>query len=62
MQKYKTLSAPLLINSAEVDEAFPTESQIAADKILGEGQFAAGYKRLCVVLVFAAGILSNVSI
>lgn len=37
--------APLLINSCEVDQAFPLEAQAQADAILGDGKFAPGYKR-----------------
>ena len=45
-QKYKALSkAPLLINSCEVDPAFPLENQAMADEILGGGKFAPGYER-----------------
>jgi len=46
LEKYKATSqAPLLINSCEIDQAFPKESQEIADKIFGEGQFAPGYER-----------------
>ncbi|TDL21686.1 alpha/beta-hydrolase [Rickenella mellea] len=46
LQKYKAHSqAPLLINSCEVDRAFPQEAQKAADDILGDGKFAPGYER-----------------
>ncbi|KAI0630616.1 alpha/beta-hydrolase [Trametes polyzona] len=37
--------APLLINSCEVDRAFPLEAQAKADEILGGGKFAPGYER-----------------
>ncbi|KAG1823956.1 Alpha/Beta hydrolase protein [Suillus subaureus] len=37
--------APLLINSCEVDQAFPTAAQAKADEIFGDGKFAPGYKR-----------------
>lgn len=46
LEKYKALSkAPLLINSCEVDPAFPLENQAMADEILGGGKFAPGYER-----------------
>lgn len=38
--------ASLLINSCEVDQAFPQESQAKADEIFGEGKYAPGYQRL----------------
>jgi dienelactone hydrolase len=45
-QKYAAVSkAPLLINSCEVDNAFPLAAQEQADAILGGGKFAPGYKR-----------------
>lgn len=45
-QKYvSTSTAPLLINSCEVDQMFPAESQEIADKLFGEGKFAPGYRR-----------------
>ncbi|EIW59825.1 alpha/beta-hydrolase [Trametes versicolor FP-101664 SS1] len=37
--------APLLINTCEVDAAFPLEAQAQADEILGGGKFAPGYER-----------------
>lgn len=37
--------APLLLNSCEIDPAFPAEDQTAADEILGDGKFAPGYLR-----------------
>ena len=46
MKKYRDEStAPLLINSCEVDWSFPPESQKIADEILGGGKFAPGYER-----------------
>jgi len=46
-EKYKELSkAPLLINSCEIDNTFPKESQAIADELMGGGKFAPGYKRL----------------
>ncbi|KAJ7242374.1 Alpha/Beta hydrolase protein [Mycena haematopus] len=45
-EKYATVSkAPLLINSCEVDSAFPLEAQAQADAILGDGKFTPGYHR-----------------
>ena len=45
-QKYaSTVTAPLLINSCEVDSRFPKEAQEMADEILGGGKFTPGYKR-----------------
>jgi hypothetical protein len=45
-QKYLSISkAPLLINSCEIDSLFPAESQVLADKILGNGKFAPGYRQ-----------------
>ncbi|KAF9535069.1 alpha beta-hydrolase [Crepidotus variabilis] len=38
-------SAPLLINSCEIDPYFSHEAQAKADEILGEGKFEPGYKR-----------------
>jgi len=44
IEKYKSTStAPLLINSCEVDQQFPVEAQPKADKIMVG--FAPGYKR-----------------
>ncbi|KAI0053183.1 dienelactone hydrolase endo-1,3,1,4-beta-D-glucanase [Auriscalpium vulgare] len=46
LDKYATTSkAPLLINSCEVDKAFPPDKQAKADAVLGEGKFAPGYRR-----------------
>ncbi|OCH96371.1 alpha/beta-hydrolase [Obba rivulosa] len=46
LEKYREQSkAPLLINSCEVDRAFPQEMQQKADEILSDGKFAPGYKR-----------------
>ncbi|EMD39198.1 hypothetical protein CERSUDRAFT_81960 [Gelatoporia subvermispora B] len=46
LEKYRDQSkAPLLINSCEIDRAFPSEMQQKADEILGGGKFAPGYKR-----------------
>ncbi|KAF8626701.1 hypothetical protein AX15_004725 [Amanita polypyramis BW_CC] len=45
-QKYATIAkAPLLINGSTHDFMFPLESQIVADKFLGN--FAPGYRREC---------------
>lgn len=38
--------APLLINSCDIDEQFPAESCAFADKLLGEGKYTPGYKRV----------------
>ena len=38
-------TAPLLINSCEVDAAFPIDDQRKADEYLGDGKYKAGYKR-----------------
>ncbi|TBU47535.1 alpha/beta-hydrolase [Dichomitus squalens] len=46
LKKYfEVAKAPLLINSCEVDQQFPIESQKVADEIFGEGKFAPGYQR-----------------
>ncbi|KAJ7697588.1 Alpha/Beta hydrolase protein [Mycena rosella] len=46
LEKYAAVcTAPLLINSCEIDRAFPLEAQTQADAILGSGKFAPGYKR-----------------
>ncbi|CCM02586.1 uncharacterized protein FIBRA_04689 [Fibroporia radiculosa] len=46
LEKYLTASkAPLLINTCEVDQMFPPDSQAKADAILGDGKFAPGYQR-----------------
>ncbi|KAJ7812098.1 dienelactone hydrolase [Mycena olivaceomarginata] len=46
LEKYATqATAPLLINSCEVDKPFPQEAQTQADAILGGGKFAPGYHR-----------------
>jgi len=46
LEKYaSTCTAPLLINSCEVDQQFPIASQALADKILGNGAFKPGYHR-----------------
>nr|GAT50045.1 dienelactone hydrolase endo-1,3,1,4-beta-D-glucanase [Mycena chlorophos] len=46
LHKYVAESkSPLLINSCEVDSAFPIESQSKADEIFGDGKFAPGYLR-----------------
>ncbi|KAJ3552982.1 hypothetical protein NM688_g3861 [Phlebia brevispora] len=46
LEKYRDLSkAPLLINSCEVDPAFPQEAQAISDEIFGGGKFAPGYER-----------------
>ncbi|KAF7797496.1 hypothetical protein EIP86_008695 [Pleurotus ostreatoroseus] len=46
LEKYKTTStAPLLINSCEVDPTFPSEAQALADEMFGSGKFAPGYER-----------------
>jgi len=45
-EKYiKTSKAPLLINSCEIDKAFPADSQAKADEYFGGGKFTHGYKR-----------------
>jgi hypothetical protein len=38
--------AAILINSCDVDDQFPKEACEAADKLLGEGNYAPGYKRV----------------
>ncbi|KAG2362170.1 Alpha/Beta hydrolase protein [Suillus spraguei] len=38
-------TAPLLINSCEIDRLFTAEAQAKADEILGDGKFAPGYRR-----------------
>ena len=46
MQTLKTKSrVPVLINSCTVDQMFPHEAQEKTDAILGDGQYAPGYKR-----------------
>ena len=46
LKKYfEVAKAPLLINSCEVDQQFPIESQKVADEIFGDGKFAPGYQR-----------------
>jgi len=46
LEKYaKTATAPLLINSCEVDSQFPADKQARADEIFGGGKFAPGYER-----------------
>lgn len=46
LEKYtKTATAPLLINSCEVDGQFPAEKQARADELFGDGKFAPGYER-----------------
>jgi len=40
-----------LINSCEVDKAFPIESQAKADEILGDGKFKPGYRREWVLSI-----------
>ncbi|KAI0795812.1 alpha/beta-hydrolase [Abortiporus biennis] len=45
LERYSTTTAPLLINSCEVDPQFPIEAQAKADEILGGGKFAPGYER-----------------
>ncbi|KAJ7060931.1 dienelactone hydrolase endo-1,3,1,4-beta-D-glucanase [Mycena amicta] len=46
LEKYAAVStASLLINSCEVDPAFPEEACKAADGIFGEGRFEPGYRR-----------------
>jgi len=64
LEKYRDVSkAPLLINSCEVDQAFPAEAQKTADEILGNGKFAPGYERLywdgCTHGFAVRGDLSN---
>lgn len=41
----KEAKAPLLVNSCEVDEQFPRESQAIADEVFGNDKFAPGYVR-----------------
>ncbi|KAF7317665.1 Dienelactone hydrolase endo-1,3,1,4-beta-D-glucanase [Mycena kentingensis (nom. inval.)] len=43
LEKYKTTTVPLLINSCTTDQMFPLEAQAKADEILTD--FAPGYKR-----------------
>ncbi|KAA1478669.1 alpha/beta-hydrolase [Dentipellis sp. KUC8613] len=46
LEKYaKEATAPLLLNTCEVDSQFPPEKQAKADEILGNGKFAPGYER-----------------
>jgi len=46
LERYFSVSkAPFLINSCEVDGAFPADAQAKADEIFGGGKFAPGYKR-----------------
>ncbi|GJE91312.1 alpha/beta hydrolase [Phanerochaete sordida] len=46
LEKYRDVSkAPLLINTCEVDPAFPLDRQAIADEIFGNGKFAPGYER-----------------
>ncbi|CCM02588.1 uncharacterized protein FIBRA_04691 [Fibroporia radiculosa] len=43
---YRAMSkAPLLLNTAEIDTAFPKEQQAQADEVLGGGNFEPGYER-----------------
>ena len=42
---FEKAKAPLLINSCEIDPAFPIESQAVADQVLGDGAFPPGYER-----------------
>ncbi|PCH44449.1 alpha/beta-hydrolase [Wolfiporia cocos MD-104 SS10] len=55
--------APLLINSCEVDQLFPKESQAIADEVFGGGKFAPGYERTywdgCVHGFAVRGDMSN---
>ena len=44
-----TSKAPLLVNSAEVDQMYPQEAQAKGDEILGDGKYAPGYKRTLVM-------------
>ena len=41
---FEKAKAPLLINSCEVDNAFPQDAQKVADEIF-KGKFAPGYER-----------------
>jgi len=64
LEKYATTcTAPLLINSCEVDKQFPIEAQAKADEILGDGKFQPGYLRTnadgCVHGFAVRGDLSN---
>jgi dienelactone hydrolase len=46
MQALKTQAkVPILINSCEVDNAFPADAQKAVDALLGDGQYTPGYER-----------------
>ena len=46
IEQYRDLAtAPLLINSCEVDQQFPIEKQKGTDELLGDGKFKPGYKR-----------------
>jgi len=46
LEKYcKEVTAPLLINSCDVDQMFPPEARTKADEVFGNGKFAPGYKR-----------------
>jgi len=38
--------APILINSCDIDQAFPKESCEMTDRLLGDGKYAPGYKRV----------------
>ncbi|KAF8581892.1 alpha/beta-hydrolase [Ramaria rubella] len=40
-----TSKAPLLINSCEIDNAFPAEACAQADEVLGNGKYQPGYSR-----------------
>ncbi|KAF5360037.1 hypothetical protein D9758_007640 [Tetrapyrgos nigripes] len=47
LDKYVEQSkAPLLIVSCSLDHVFPVESSLKADKVLGDGNFSPGYKRV----------------
>ena len=47
LHKYKETGIPLLINSCEVDQAYPPEAQKLGDEILGDGKASAEkYERL----------------
>ncbi|TFY54257.1 hypothetical protein EVG20_g9782 [Dentipellis fragilis] len=46
IEKYaETASAPLLLNTCEIDPAFPAEKQTKADEVFGNGRYKPGYER-----------------
>ncbi|KAA1467612.1 dienelactone hydrolase endo-1,3,1,4-beta-D-glucanase [Dentipellis sp. KUC8613] len=47
IDKYaETASAPLLLNTCEIDPAFTAEKQSRADEVLGGGRYKPGYERI----------------